>query len=1713
MSEMGSETDSGRLGLPARLGVLGSGLHEVLVGRAARELAAELRRDLRVVSFHLPAQVGTRAARHADDAVVVRSLDADPLLEALETSGVDAVWGGRCAAPDLSAIAEKAGVRLLGPDSGSEKPGDSNQGAQVIEVDVARDVYSRVEILGARRCIWPWHSAIWMELIDPSLRAILEAARTTWDAARIAGVGTLRYRTLQGEAVLVSMTPVPAPLAIATEAMAGLDLTKLALGLALGARLDPGNPPGGAAAAALLMPEESAPDPWRVELLHLPGGPGITVGPAAAEGDDLPPTDRIVATIAARGDTAAEATGRLARALEDSALVTKGASSNRPALLRLVGRGTPADGAEAALVLAAIEEFAAARAEQRALFFRSAARGRPDPPESGGIRIELRHGGRVTPFVVRESGPGEFEIEAGGSAFQARLAKTGPFQRTLRTASVVTRALVAPMSGGWQIEIGAATHRVERADAGLVVSPAPAIVIDLRVHPRDHVEAGDPVATVEAMKMEITLAAERPGVVRWTVGTNVQVSAGEAIARIDPEITEQPAQPAPPLSFISEDKESDAWTRALADMRRLCLGYDTDGASVADLAARWSAACSERTGDGADLVEAEDEILATFADLRTLDGVSATEDAGIRARPEPFLAYLRTLDRGRADLSPAFVEALDRLLARQGCSDSAQPSATRDEAVFRVFRAWHDGERQAPTIAAILDRRLAALEDGAAPLAPGLRDTLDAIVAGCHRTFPALADDAREVRYRAFDQALVEQARDYLYTEADQQLDRLETGPEDQIASAIDALVTCPQPLVGTLVGRLTTAGHRAGRALLETLVRRYYRIRPLENVRTDVRDGRLVAFADYEHEGARVRLISTFALESGFADAVDALVPLVAHAPAGGDVITDYYLWRDGPAADADATAERIANILDGAGFSRRIRRVVVTATGPRTRTGSTEQHFTFRHDENGFTEERVYRGLHPMMGKRLELWRLANFDIERLPSVEDVYLFRAVARDNPKDERLVALTEVRDLTPSKDADGRVVALPHLERMVQEALASIRRHQAHRPDGRRLMWNRVLLHVWPPVDLSVGELFGIVRRLAPETEGLGLQKVLVRGRWRNEDTGELDDRILHISNPVGTDLTMRFDEPATTPIRPLTEYVQRVVQCRQRGLVYPYELVRMLTADQPGGDFPTGTFVEHDLDDSGERLVPVERPPGKNAANIVVGVIRNVTRAYPEGMTRVAILGDPSRALGSLAEPECRRINAALDLAERLRVPAEWFAVSAGAKISMDSGTENMDWIARTLRRIIEFTQAGGELNVIVCGINVGAQPYWNAEATMLMHTKGILVMTPDGAMVLTGKQALDYSGGVSADDNFGIGGYDRVMGPNGQAQYWAEDLAGACHVLLRHYAHTYVAPGERFPRRVPTSDPVDRDVAVAPHAGEGFRTVGEILSESTNPDRKRAFDIRSVMSAVADVDHPTLERWEDMLDAETVVVWDTHLGGRPVCLLGIESKPRERRGFIAADGPSSWTAGTLFPRSSKKAARAINAASGNRPVVVLANLTGFDGSPESLRELQLEYGAEIGRAVVNFRGPFVFCVISRYHGGAFVVFSAPLNDSIEIAAVEGSYASVIGGAPAAAVVFAREVESRTRDDERVAEAEAALAESDEAGRGRARRERDVVVAAVRSEKLGEVAAEFDHTHSIYRAQRVGSVHTIIPASRLRPYLVEAVERGISRTLEGSER
>ncbi len=1130
------------------------------------------------------------------------------------------------------------------------------------------------------------------------------------------------------------------------------------------------------------------------------------------------------------------------------------------------------------------------------------------------------------------------------------------------------------------------------------------------------------------------------------------------------------------------------------------LGYDVDPKAAQRLAA------DARSADPA----LEEDILRTFVDVLSLfrrQPGPEVEDDGRHSSEEYLFTYLRDL-RGRG-LPAHFLDKLRRALAHyydvgEGVR-SLDRSPELEESLFRIAISHHRLARQAPPVLGILERWV---DRGEGLAGPGFRELLDRLIAETQGREPAVHDLARELRYRAFERAVLLEARRRAYEAAETGLARLAAAPgPGERAGRIRALVECTQPLHRILSQRFESAGPALREAMLEVMVRRYYRIRELDSVSFAREDGEVWALAEYDWQDSHVHLFATHAGIGRMAETFGTLRRLAARPVPGTEVVADLYFWSPEPKPDDEAVAE-IATLLEAAGYPADLRRVAVAVSGPET-----VRNYTFRRsaeDGGAFQEERVYRGLHPKMAQRLQLWRLQSFRLERLPSSDEVYFFRGVAHENPKDERLFAIAEVRDLTPVRDESGQAVEIPQLERMFMEALDGIRHVQSRRSE--RLQWNRVLLYVWPPVDLRPDELNGLVHRLAPLTEGLGLEKVAVRGRIPDAQTGELRDWVLEISNPgEGGGVVLRFRRPSEAPIKPLREYSQKVVDLRRRGVVHPYELVKMIAppARDAQSDLPPGELVEHDLDATGNLLVPVERPYGGNTANIVAGVVRNFTDRYPEGIARVILLGDPSRGMGALAEPECRRILAALDLAGRMGVPLEWFALSAGAKISMESGTENMDWIGKVLRRIIEFTQAGGEINIVVTGINVGAQPYWNAEATMLMHTRGILVMTPEGAMVLTGKQALDYSGGVSAEDNQGIGGYERIMGPNGQAQYFAKDLGEACRILIRHYEHAYVAPGERFPRRASTRDPRDRDVRDYPHGGE-LKTVGEVLSPEHNPGRKKPFEIRRIMAAVIDQDHEPLERWYGMRDAEIGVVWDACLGGQPVCLLGFESKPLPRLGWVPVYGPDQWTGGTLFPLSSKKIARAINAASGSRPLVVLANLSGFDGSPESMRNWQLEYGAEIGRAVVNFKGPIVFCVVSRYHGGAFVVFSNALHDNMEVAALEGTYASVIGGAPAAAVVFAREVDKRTRKDPRILDLEKAVADPERTDKAFLRVRLEETTEAVRSEKLGEVAEEFDHVHSVQRAQRVGSVHRIIPPAELRPYLIDAVERGMAKELNG---
>ena len=1651
------------------------------------------------------------------------------------------------------------------------------RGGRHVEVQVVADAAGDVWTLGVRDCSVQRRNQKVIEesastALDEEQEQVLRGhAADLIRAAGYVNAGTVEFLYEPGKQLL-SFLEVNTRLQVehpVTEVTTGVDIVKLQLHIAAGGTLAQigaaAPPPYGHAIEARLTAEDPerdfAPAPGLIEHLALPAGPGIRVDTGVSAGDVIPPQfDSMIAKVIAWGRDRAEARARLSRAIRQTGTVIAGGTTNKAFLLDLLDRPefirgeidttwldtmmaggyTPPRRVDVALLATAFEAYEAHARSQQDHLFASAERGRPEVGHETWHQVDVRAGGEAYRLRVSRRRPDRYQMDLDGRSVEVDVERSGRFELRLSVGGRTFDVLSVVQSPDYLVEVDGAVHRISGGEAGLIRAPAPAMVVAIGVSVGDEVAEGDVVAIVESMKMETALRAPAAGrVTEVFADVNSQVDSGTKLILIepDPEPPEHPGQGQDSgtgqedqgervdLAALADAAQADGGPTAadaLEALRAMMLGFDVDEDEARRQLRALAAARAERPADDPQLLAGETKILQIFADLSALwrnrrvsgeseadsgaDAEDAVDDEAARNPQEYLHAYLRSRDADVEGLPESFRIKLRRTLAHYGLADLA-PSPDLGPALYRIFLAQRRAAAHVLVVSELLQWRLHHPESLLGEGRDDYRRVVDQLVSATQLRHPAVGDLARQVRYRCFDAPLIAAEQTRALQQVRAELDRLSGDPEVR-AAQIDAIVGSGEPILGVFAER-----HYA--VMLEVMTRRYYRIRPLAHVEVTERGGQPLLTAQYVHHGRDYLVLATVADETagtGLSELV--LPPLLDELPPDRTVLVDLYLTSGAAGErddDPDARADRIRGTLGS--IPPAVGRIAVAVRRPDGAEDGGPTWYTFVRGPDGVvTEERTQRGLHPLVAERLGLWRFSGFELTQLPAAPGVHLFRAQGRQVPDDRRLIALADVRDLTVLRDEDGRIRGLPQLERVLDACLDSLRSARTADRELARLDWNRVKLYVWPEVDVPLTDFDQVIRSLAPRTEALGLEQVMVQFRTA-DGTGAPRELMLRMSRPPGAGLTLRITDPPPQPLRELNAYTQNVIRARRRGAVYPYELIPLITRSPDRGGSP-GTFTEYDLDDAGAP-VPVDRAPGSNTANLVLGVVTVPTARYADGMRRVVLLGDPTHALGAIAEPECRRILAAIDLARRLHAPVEWFAISAGAKISMDSGTESMDWISRVLRGIVEFTQDGGEINVVVTGINVGAQPYWNAEATMLMHTKGILIMTPDSAMVLTGKQSLDYSGGVSAEDNFGIGGYDRIMGPNGEAQYWAPDLSSAVDVLLTHYEHTYRAPGDRFPRPAPTTDPADRDISTSPHhaPGGGFSVLGEIFDAATNPERKKPFDMRSLLRGVADADHPVLERWADMADAESAVVLDAHLGGQPVALIGFESRPVPRRGAHPVDGPSQWTAGTLFPRSSKKTARAINAASGNRPLVILANLSGFDGSPESLRQLQLEYGAEIGRAVINFDGPIVFCVVSRYHGGAFVVFSGTLNDNMEIAAVAGSYASVIGGAPAAAVVFAADVRKRTDGDPRVADLKAQIAQAtgsgarDEASRLRA--ELALARRTVHSEKLGQVADEFDRVHSIERARDVGSVHTIVPAARLRPYLIDAVQRGMRRTLD----
>ncbi len=1214
-------------------------------------------------------------------------------------------------------------------------------GARHIEVQIIADQHETVWAVGVRDCtlqrrnqkvIEESHSTALTADEDRELR---EAAVRLMRVAGYVNAGTVEFLYQPSErrfAFLEVNTRLQVEHPV-TELTTGLDLVKLQLHVAAGHRLSDAsvetNQAGagprtfGHAIEARLNAEDPqrgfAPAPGTIRTFSVPVGPGIRVDTGVAEGDVIPPEyDSMIAKVIAWGHDRPEALSRLWRTLADTTVIVDGGTTNKAFLLDLLDRPEVRDGqidtgwldrltatdsfvptrfADVALMVAAIDSADAIEHGERERFFGWARRGRPRAGTDVGHEIEMRSGVTPARVWVGRLGPGRYRLVLDGQPVTVTLERLGRTHSRMSIGDSRFRVVSSTQRSDHLVEVEGVAHRFSRDDGGVLRASAAALVVAVHVAVGDVVEAGAPVVVVEAMKMEINVTTPVAGRVRDVfVARNVQVDAGAPLVRIEPLDDGGQAPAANAVVAIdfnqwatSTDDDAGALCRQELDLlRALVLGFDVDASTAHELGAGYSghpadeAEARQRDRDELGILLAFVHLSALTRDLRADEG-DAMEATSPR---EHFHKYLQSLDVDREGLPARFRARLLDAVGNYGVTD-LEAGEELEEALFRIFLSHQRRAEQVPAIIAILERQLADARHASEWL-PELRDVLDRLIDVTRRRHPAIANLARGVRHQRFDKPLVDASRLEVHRAMEGHLARLGRGVAGaEHDESVRALVACPEPLLAIGAAGTALAGAIAPTSLLEVLTRRFYKIRDLENVRADVVRNVPIVRAEYVHRGRRVHIVVLRSRADELGDALAAVNAVAADLPADETIVVDMYLIDGRSRDDVEALTAGILGHLAGAGLSERVTRVAVIAY--RAAPEATFQHLTFRRaditgerpywmaettprPQEAFSEDVKFRGLHPMIARRLQMWRLSNFEITRLPSAAEVHLFECVARTNPQDVRLVAVAEVRDLTPVVDSNGHVVALPQVESVLEACLDSIRSAEPSRASRSNLDLNRIALYVWPMVELPVGDLTRVARRLAPLTEGLGIEQVVVEARFPDADGGRVDEVELRLAYEPGRGLTTQFATPPSEPMQPLDDYSAKVLQARRRGMLHPYELVPLLAG-------PDGSFVEHDLDEHGT-LVPVDRPRGANRAGIIAGIVTTPAPHHPQGMVRVALLGDPTKAMGSVAEPECRLLLAAIDLAERMAVPVDWVALSAGAKISMESGSENLDWVARVL-------------------------------------------------------------------------------------------------------------------------------------------------------------------------------------------------------------------------------------------------------------------------------------------------------------------------------------------------------------------------------------------------------------------------------------------------
>jgi len=448
-----------------------------------------------------------------------------------------------------------------------------------IEIQVFADNYGNGLYLGERDCsLQRRHQKVVEEAPSPILTVPLrtamgEAALRLVRASSYVNAGTVEFLFSGDSFYFLEMNTriqVEHPV---TELVTGLDLVRLQLEVASGARLPFGQLDvalDGHAVEARIYAEDARtgflPSTGVLEVFSMPSGPGVRNDAGVVQGSEVSPYyDPMLAKLVVHAETRSAAVERLARALSDYAVL--GVTSNVEFLRWIAGSDRfrvgnydigfiesewkPEEQSEAP------DEVFVAAALYLALQGTGARSDRDDAwnpwARGGGWRPfglastqSFQQGDRRVSVRLERDVDGGWRAETGGSHWSLDATLIGANRLELRGGDLTmsfelgfrdSRLGVLYQGVSYALEMpepSSGSHRPEHAGGGAgAIAPMPGTVVKVLVNEGQYVAAREPLMILEAMKMEHVVEAPGAGTVRAILfREGDMVPAGSALVQV-----------------------------------------------------------------------------------------------------------------------------------------------------------------------------------------------------------------------------------------------------------------------------------------------------------------------------------------------------------------------------------------------------------------------------------------------------------------------------------------------------------------------------------------------------------------------------------------------------------------------------------------------------------------------------------------------------------------------------------------------------------------------------------------------------------------------------------------------------------------------------------------------------------------------------------------------------------------------------------------------------------------------------------------------------------------------------------------------------------------------------------------------------------------------------------------------------------------------------